>query len=181
MTFSETSIAGAWLVGLEPRSDERGFFARVWCEEAFAAHGLTTRFVQCNDGYSRRAGTLRGLHYQADPHGEVKFVRCIRGAVFDVIVDLREDSPSYLQWFGLELSADSRQMLYVPSGCAHGYQTLLDDSEVLYPVSAPYTPAAERGVRWNDPLFAIRWPEVSERHVSAKDEAWADYVPGRRA
>jgi dTDP-4-dehydrorhamnose 3,5-epimerase len=177
MTFAETSIHGAWLIKLEPRSDERGFFARVWCEQELAARGLTGRFVQCNDSQSRHAGTLRGLHYQAEPYGEVKLVRCIRGTVFDVIVDVRPDSPTYLQWYGVELSADNRRSLYVPSGCAHGYQTLVDDSEVMYPVSTMYTPEAERGIRWDDPLFAIRWPDVGARHLSPQDTRWPDFAP----
>jgi dTDP-4-dehydrorhamnose 3,5-epimerase len=180
MTFVETPIAGAWLIEPEPRSDERGFFARLWCEDAFAARGLTARFVQCNNGYSRHRGTLRGLHLQAQPYGEVKLVRCIRGAIFDAIVDVRPPSPTYLQWFGVELTADDRRMLYVPAGCAHGYQTLADDTEVLYPVSAPYTPAAERGIRWDDPLFDIRWPDAPERRLSPKDGTWPDYVPETR-
>jgi dTDP-4-dehydrorhamnose 3,5-epimerase len=179
MTFVETSIEGAWLVELEPRSDERGFFARVWCEEEFAARGLNARFVQCNTAFSRHRGTIRGLHYQADPHGEVKLMRCIRGSVFDVVVDVRRDSSTYLHWWGIELSEENRRMVYVPAGCAHGYQTLRDDTEVMYPVSSPYTPTAERGVRWNDPLFAIRWPDVPARHVSPKDASWADFVADR--
>ena len=180
MTFEETSIDGAWLISLEPRTDERGFFARAWCEQELSTRGLTGTFVQCNDSYSRSAGTLRGLHYQAEPHGEVKLIRCIRGAVFDVIVDVRPESPSYLRWFGVELSAENRRSLYVPSGCAHGYQTLVDDSEVMYPVSTMYTPAAERGIRWDDPLFAISWPDVTERYLSPKDTRWPDFAPAPR-
>jgi dTDP-4-dehydrorhamnose 3,5-epimerase len=176
MIFSATAITGAWLVDLQRREDERGFFARVWCEEEFAARGLTARFVQCNTSFSQHAGTLRGLHYQAAPHGEVKLIQCTRGSVFDVIVDVRPDSPTYLKWFGVELSEDNKRLLYVPAGCAHGYQTLRDASEVLYPVSAPYTPSAERGVRWNDPTFAIAWPLAPHRRLSPKDEAWPDFV-----
>jgi dTDP-4-dehydrorhamnose 3,5-epimerase len=181
MTFEETSIHGAWLVELEPRSDERGFFARAWCEDELTARGLTGRFVQCNDSYSRHAGTLRGLHYQAEPHGEVKLIRCIRGAVFDAIVDVRPDSPTYLRWFGVELSAENRRALYIPSGCAHGYQTLVDESEVMYPVSCVYTPSAERGIRWDDPVFAIAWPAADARRLSPKDERWPDFVPSTAA
>ena len=177
MRFLETSVAGAWLVELEPLVDHRGFFARVWSDDAFAERGLATHFVQCNNAFSRHAGTLRGLHYQAQPFGDAKLMRCIRGAVFDVIVDVRPDSPTYLLWFGVELSGDNRRMLYVPAGCAHGYQALCDDTEVLYPVSAPYRSSAERGVRWDDPLFAIEWPHAAERHISDKDAAWTNFVP----
>jgi dTDP-4-dehydrorhamnose 3,5-epimerase len=174
--FRATSIDGAWLIVQEPRTDERGFFARAWSEEEFAWRGLTARFVQCNNSFSVRCGTLRGLHYQDEPYGEVKLVRCISGSIFDVIVDTRRDSPTYLRWFGVELSAANRQLLYVPAGCAHGYQTLEDQSEVLYPVSVPYMPAAERGIRWNDPLFGIAWPDTAERLISAKDERWPDFA-----
>lgn len=178
MTFSETGIAGAWVVDQAPREDERGFFARMWCEEVFAARGLVARFPQANDAFSRYRGTLRGLHYQAAPHGEVKLMRCVRGAIFDVIVDVRGDSPTRFRWFGVELSAANRRMLYVPEGCAHGYLTLVDDTEVIYPVSTPYTPSSERGVRWDDPLFGIEWPEVPA-HVSPKDAAWPDFPAGQ--
>jgi dTDP-4-dehydrorhamnose 3,5-epimerase len=177
MRFTETRIAGAFLVEPEPRGDDRGFFARVWCRDEFAAQGLNSAFVQCNDAFTARRGTLRGLHYQIAPHAEVKLVRCIRGAVYDVLVDLRPDSPTYTQWFGATLTAESRTMLYVPEGCAHGYLALEDESEVLYPVSAPYHPAAERGVRWNDPRFGIKWPAIGSYTVSPKDERWPDYEP----
>lgn len=179
MTFEEVPIAGAWLITLAPRVDERGHFARVWDDDLFAARGLTTRFVQCNTNYSARAGTLRGLHYQAAPHGEIKLVRCIRGAVFDVIVDMRPESPTYLTWYGVELSEDNVRMLYVPDGCAHGFQTLRDQSEVMYPVSAPYTPSAELGVRWDDPAIGVEWPAAAERLLSPKDRAWPDITVAR--
>jgi len=175
MRFTETTVHGAYLIDAEPRTDERGFFARLWCRDEFAARGLSAEFVQCNDSFSARRGTLRGLHYQAAPHAEVKLVRCVRGRVFDVLVDLRRDSPTYTQWFGTELTAENRRMLYVPEGCAHGYLTLEDDSEVVYPVSQPYTPDAERGVRWNDPRFAIAWPPVDTLTLSPKDQQWPDY------
>ena len=181
MRFLETSVTGAWLVELEPVVDHRGFFARVWSDDAFAARGLSTHFVQCNNAYSTRAGTLRGLHYQAQPFADAKLMRCIRGAVFDVIVDVRPDSPTYLQWFGVELSEDNRSLLYIPPGCAHGYQALCDNTEVLYPVSAPYTATAERGIRWNDPLFGIEWPHAAERYISDKDAGWPDFVPAGQA
>ena len=176
MKFVATPVHGAFLVEPTPRSDERGFFARVWCQDEFVAQGLTAAFVQCNDSLSRHKGTLRGLHYQAAPFGEVKLIRCVQGSVFDVLVDLRPGSPSYLKWFGTALTAANRTMLYVPEGCAHGYLTLEDDSEVMYPVSSPYRPEAERGVRWNDPAFGIEWPEVGALTMSAKDQAWPDYV-----
>lgn len=175
MTFTETAVAGVWIVSQAPRGDDRGFFARMWCEEEFAARGLVSRFPQANNAYSRFAGTLRGLHYQAAPHGEVKLVRCIRGVIFDVVADVRPDSPTRGRWLGVELSAENRQMLYVPEGCAHGYLTLTDDSEVIYPVSSPYAPPSERGVRWDDPAFAIDWP-LTPVHVSPKDHAWPDVV-----
>jgi dTDP-4-dehydrorhamnose 3,5-epimerase len=147
----------------------------MWCRDEFAASGLNGDFVQCNDIFTRRSGTLRGLHYQTAPYEEAKLVRCVRGAVFDVVVDLRRTSPTYLGWFGTSLSGDTRSMLYVPPGCAHGYLTLEDDSEVIYPVSAPYAAAAERGVRWDDPAFGIEWP-VTPTLVSPKDQSWPDYA-----
>jgi dTDP-4-dehydrorhamnose 3,5-epimerase len=175
MKFTETPISGARLVEPEPRRDDRGFFARLWCREEFAAHGLSADFVQCNNSFSRDRGTMRGLHYQAEPHGEAKLVSCVRGRVFDVIVDLRPASPSYRQWFGIELTAENRLMVYVPAGCAHGYLTLEDASEVVYPVTAPYHPASERGLRWNDPAIGIAWP-MEPLVVSAKDREWPDLV-----
>ncbi len=175
MRFTETTVSGAYLIDAEPRGDERGFFARIWCREDFAAHGLSAEFVQCNDAYSARRGTLRGLHYQAAPHGEIKLMRCVRGSVFDVIVDLRPGSPTHAQWFGAELTADNRRMMYVPAGCAHGYLTLEDDSEVVYPVSTAYHPQAERGVRWDDPRFGIAWPNTTPLTISDKDRQWPDY------
>jgi dTDP-4-dehydrorhamnose 3,5-epimerase len=177
MRFTETSVMGGYIVEPQPRSDERGFFARLWCQQEFAERGLTAAFVQCNDSFSRDRGTLRGLHYQAPPYQEVKLVRCVKGSVFDVMVDLRPDSATYLRWFGLELSAENRTMLYVPEGCAHGYLTLEENSEVVYPVSQFYHPEVERGVRWNDLTFGIDWPEPGVRAVSAKDQAWPDYTP----
>jgi len=177
MKFTETSVSGAYLVEPEPRGDDRGFFARLWCQDEFAAHGLTAEFVQCNDSFSVRRGTLRGLHYQIAPYAEVKLVRCVRGSVFDVLVDLRPDSPTFKRWFGAELTSKNRQMLYVPEGCAHGYLTLQDESEVVYPVTRPYRPEAERGIRWNDPQFGISWPDAGSLTMSPKDERWPDYRP----
>lgn len=177
MKFTDTAIAGAFVVEPEPRADARGTFARLWDQEEFRARGLSTAFVQCNDSVSHRRGTLRGLHYQAAPHGEVKLVRCVRGAVFDVAVDVRAGSPTFGRWFGVELSGENRRMLYVPEGCAHGYLTLADACEVIYPVTATYHPECERGVRWNDPRFAIAWPDVGPLSLSDKDRSWPDWKP----
>jgi dTDP-4-dehydrorhamnose 3,5-epimerase len=174
MRFIETPIAGAFVVEPEPRGDERGLFARLWCREDFAARGLDAGFVQCNDSFSARAGTLRGLHYQLGPAAEAKLARCIRGAVFDVAVDLRAGSPTFGRWAGATLGAADRRMLYAPAGCAHGYLTLEDESEVVYWTTHAYAPAAERGVRWNDPRFAIAWP-IPPVVVSEKDRAWPDF------
>jgi dTDP-4-dehydrorhamnose 3,5-epimerase len=180
MTFTETAIGGVYLVGLEPRSDDRGFFARAFCEEEFAAHGLETRWVQANVGHSTRAGTIRGLHYQVPPHAEAKLVRCTAGAVFDVAVDVREESPTYLAWYGAELSAANGSMLYLPRGIAHGYQALTDGAETYYLVSAAYAPSAERGLRWDDPALAISWPLADDPIVSDKDAGWPLVAPPRQ-
>lgn len=177
--FIETRLAGVYLVESEPGIDERGSFARIWCEREFAARGLVGRFVQCNTSQSRRRGTLRGLHYQTAPMAEAKLVRCIKGAVFDVVVDVRPGSPTYCQWLGTELDADHPMALYVPEGCAHGFQTLVDEAEVTYPVTQYYAPEYERGVRWDDPAFRIQWP-VSDLIISAKDRSWPDFRPGWR-
>jgi dTDP-4-dehydrorhamnose 3,5-epimerase len=175
MRMIETTVDGAKVIELERRTDDRGFFARVWDRDTFAAHGLTTDFPQCNSAFSRRRGTLRGLHYQAAPHSEAKLVRCTRGRVFDVVVDVRPQSPTYKKWFGVELSADEGRMLYVPAECAHGYLTLEDETEVTYPVSTPYEPASERGVRWDDPEFGIAWPIAGPFILSDKDRQWPNY------
>jgi dTDP-4-dehydrorhamnose 3,5-epimerase len=176
MIFTKTKLADAYLIDVEPHEDERGFFARAWCEQEFAEHGLETKVVQCNVSYNRLRGTLRGMHFQAPPHEEVKLVRCTRGAIYDVIVDLRPDSPTFKQWLGVELTADNRRVLYVPKGFAHGYQTLTDDSEVFYQVSEFYTPSAEGGVRWNDPAFGIEWPEPERALLSNRDMHWPDFA-----
>jgi len=164
------------MIDLERRTDERGFFARAFCETEFAQRGLVTGFVQGNIATSVRKGTIRGLHYQVAPAEEAKLVRCSRGAIWDVIVDLRPDSKTYLKWCGIELSDANGRQMYVPQGCAHGYQTLIDDAEVSYLVSASYAPAYERGIRWDDPLFNIEWPIVSHVDVSPKDRAWPDFA-----
>lgn len=176
MIFTPAPLPGAHVVEIEKREDSRGFFARTWCEREFEAKGLVTRFVQCNVSRSRAAGTLRGMHYQVAPHSEVKLVRCTRGAIHDVILDLRPDSPTFRRWFGIELSAENHRMLYVPTGFAHGFLSLEDDSEVTYQVSAFYAPQCERGVRFDDPAFGVAWPRPV-RVISDKDRAWRDYAP----
>ena len=158
MIFAETKLSGAYLITPERIEDERGFFARTFCAEEFRARRLVSTFVQCSVSFNTRKGTLRGLHYQAAPHAETKLVRCTMGAVYDVIVDLRPDSPTFRQWSAAELTADNRAMLYIPVGLAHGFQTLADVSEVLYQMDAPYNSASARGVRWNDPGLDIHWP-----------------------
>lgn len=175
MIFEETPLAGAYVVRLQRVEDERGFFARTFCEREFAAKNLAVRMVQSNTALTRKAGTLRGLHYQAGPHAEAKLVRCIRGAVYDVMADVRPDSPTFRSWFGVELTAENRAMVYVPEGMAHGYLALADDSELFYQVSAFYAPGAELGIRWNDPAFGVRWPEAGEFILSEKDRNWPDF------
>jgi dTDP-4-dehydrorhamnose 3,5-epimerase len=176
MRFVETAIPGAFVVEPERHEDERGSFARTWCAREFAARGLNPRLVQCSASFNRRKGTLRGLHYQAAPHEEAKLVRCTRGAIFDVIVDLRPASPAFTRHVALVLSADAGTMLYVPEGVAHGFQTLADDTEVFYQMSEFHAPGHGRGVRWDDPGFAIAWPP-GERTISARDRGYPDFVP----
>ncbi len=175
MQFITTDIAGAWLIDVERSTDERGFFARVWCQREFAAHGCVQPPAQMSIAFSQRRGTLRGLHYQAAPHEEAKLVRAIKGAAYVVVLDLRHDSPNYRRWLGAELSADNRRALYVPPGCAQGYQTLADDTELLYQISEFYEPMAARGVRYDDPGFAIHWP-LPVTIISDKDRNWPNYV-----
>ena len=176
MIFTETPLAGAYLIDIEKRGDDRGFFARVFCEKEFGAHGLETRFVQVNNSTSGKRGTLRGLHYQLPPASEVKLVRSIRGSLYDVIVDLRAGSPTFGKWFGAELSAENRRMMYVPRGFAHAFMTLTDDVEALYLVSSFYSPQEERGVRWDDPTVGIEWP-VLPSEISDKDRSWPSLDP----
>ncbi|MDA0256700.1 MAG: dTDP-4-dehydrorhamnose 3,5-epimerase [Chloroflexi bacterium] len=172
MIFHPTTIDGAVLVDLDQRGDERGFFARAWCQNEFEEQGLTARLVQVNLSQSRHAGTLRGMHFQRAPHEEAKLVRCIRGSLFDVVADMRPGSRTEGHWFGATLTSQNRRMLYVPEGCAHGFLTLEDDTEALYQVSEFYTPDAESGFRWDDPAFDIRWPRTPAV-ISQKDEVWA--------
>jgi len=175
MIFTPTELDGAFVIDLEPIEDERGFFARAWCQHELEAHGLSSRAAQCNVSFNTRKGTLRGMHYQRAPHAEVKIVRCTRGSIYDVIVDLRQDSPTHKRWIGVELSAENRRALYVPEGFAHGYLTLEDASETFYQVSEFYTPGAEGGLRWDDEAFGIVWPDVEISVVSEKDRAWPEY------
>jgi dTDP-4-dehydrorhamnose 3,5-epimerase len=176
MIFTETPLKGAYLIDLERRGDERGFFARAFCEREFAAHGLSNRIVQANNSLSARKGTLRGMHYQLAPKAETKIVRCIRGALHDIILDLRPDSPTFGRTFGVELTAENRRMLYVPKGFAHGFITLVDDTEAFYLVDEFYAPEYERGVRWDDPRFAIPWP-TRPTVISDKDRNYRDFDP----
>lgn len=175
MKFTQTGIEGAWLAEPEPVRDARGAFARVFCEDEFAAHGLETRFPQHSISQNAARGTLRGLHFQRDPHGETKLVTCVRGAIFDVCVDLRPHSRTFRQWRGYELRADTRISFHIPPGCAHGFQTLTDDAEVHYLISARYNAEASTGVRWDDPAFAITWP-LPVTVMSDKDRAWGDFT-----
>lgn len=178
MKFLQTQLIDAWLIETEYHGDERGFFARTMCDREFAAMGMLADFVQMNMSYSARAGTLRGLHYQQGPFAEAKLVRCTSGAIWDVIVDLRGDSDTYLKHQGFELSASNRRQLYVPPGFAHSFLTLRDEVEVIYPVTAPYTPAAEGGLCYDDPALAIDWP-VPITTVSDKDTRWPRLEPAQ--
>jgi len=175
MQFHQTPLPGAWVVELDLLGDERGWFARSFDAEEFSSRGLNAAVVQCNASFNAHAGTLRGMHYQAAPHGESKLVRCVRGAIFDVAVDLREDSPTFRAWHAVELSAENRLAFYIPDGLAHGFQTLSEDCEVLYLMGHEYVPDAARGVRWDDPALAIEWPPPSgERTISPKDLSYPE-------
>ena len=173
MKFHSTPLEGAYLIELDRRGDDRGFFARFFCEREFSDQGLETRFVQVNTSLSAKVGTLRGLHYQLPPSSEVKVVRAIKGALWDVIVDLRAGSPTFGKWFGAELNDDNRLMMYVPRGFGHGLITLTDNVEAFYLVSAFYAPQCERGLRWNDPALAINWP-IQPVEISEKDAIWPE-------
>lgn len=168
MIFTETKLKGAFIIDIESREDERGFFARSWCEDEFKELGLNPRLVQCNISFNKKCGTLRGMHYQASPFPEAKLVRCTMGMIYDVIIDLRAGSPTFKQWFSLELSAESRRALYVPEDFAHGFQTLIDNTEVFYQMSEFFHPECARGVRWNDPSFGVVWP-IAEKFLSDRD------------
>lgn len=171
MFFTPTELVGAFVIDLQRFEDNRGFFACAWSAEAFAKQGLDVRLAQINLSYNRTRGTLRGMHFRHAPHAEAKLIRCVRGTIYDVIIDLRPDSASYRRWVGVELSAENRRAVYVPEGFAHGFQTLVNDVEVLYQVSQPYMPSAEAGVRYDDPAFGVSWP-LPASEVSAKDQQW---------
>jgi dTDP-4-dehydrorhamnose 3,5-epimerase len=175
MRFSPTEVEGAFLVSMEPHRDDRGWFARAWCEDEFRAQGIEMRAVQTNVSSNVRRGTIRGLHWQTEPHLEAKLLRCTAGAVYDVVADVRQGSPTYGTWQGIELSAGDGRLVFVPGGCAHGYQALSDGAEVTYSTSCAYVPGAERGLRWDDPAFGIRWP-ITDVVVSEKDASWPDFA-----
>jgi dTDP-4-dehydrorhamnose 3,5-epimerase len=180
MKFERAPLPGAWIVEIDPVEDERGWFARTFDAAEFSTRGMDPAIVQCSASYNPRRDTLRGMHYQAEPHGEPKLVRCVRGAIFDVTVDLRPDSPTYCRWHGVELSAENRRALHVPAGVAHGFQTLDDGCEVHYQIGARYVPEACRGVRWDDPAFAIEWPApTGARTISERDRGYPDFESGQ--
>ncbi|HEX2593233.1 MAG TPA: dTDP-4-dehydrorhamnose 3,5-epimerase [Rhizomicrobium sp.] len=176
MRFEETPVSGAFLVVPEPIEDNRGFFARSFCAEAFAVRGFCTSFPQASISYNKTRGTLRGMHFQKQPHGEVKLIRCTAGAVFDVLLDLRRESPTYKRWFSIELSAANYRQLYVPEGVAHGFQTLRDGSEMSYHISTAYVPEAQVGLRWNDESVGIAWPLPHQAIISERDRALPDFA-----
>lgn len=176
MEFTETNLQGVFLVRIKKIVDERGYFGRAWCQQEFAQHKLNPAMTQLNVGSSLRRGTIRGMHYQLSPHAEAKFIRCTKGAIYDVVIDLREGSATEGKWFGAELTPESGTMLYAPEGTAHGYQTLLDDSEMYYMTTKPYAPDAARGVRFDDPHFGIKWP-LPVSVVSKPDQNWPLFEP----
>lgn len=175
MIFTKTNIAGSYIIELEPIKDERGFFARAWSEKEYKEHGLETVYPEWNLSFNKKKGTTRGMHYQAPPHAEVKLVRCTRGSLVDAFIDLRKDSPTRYQWAAIELKADKHQFLYIPAGCAHGYQTLEDETEISYSVSSSYAKDSEGAVRWNDPFFGIEWPISEDVIISEKDNLCPDF------
>jgi dTDP-4-dehydrorhamnose 3,5-epimerase len=175
MIFTETKLPGAFVIEPEKFEDDRGFFALTWSQHVFAERGLESRQVECNISFNPKCGTLRGMHYQASPHEQVKLVRCTAGAIFDCIIDLRPSSPTFKDWIAQELTADNRLMLYVPAGFAHGFQTLEDETEVFYQMSDVYAPESGNGVRWNDPAFRIQWPE-GERIILERDRNFPDFT-----
>ena len=175
MRFIPTHLAGAYLIEPEPVTDERGFFARTWCRNEFEEMGINSNLVQCNISYNKARGTLRGMHYQKAPHAEAKLVRCTQGAVYDVIIDLRSDSNTFTQWYGVELSAENRKALYVPEGFAHGFITLKDDTELLYQMSEFFHAECATGLRWDDPVFSINWP-IDVKVISKRDRAYLNFA-----
>lgn len=174
MIFTETKLKGAFIIEPERSVDERGFFARTWCQGEFEEHGLNTSLTQCSISFNRKKGTLRGMHYQCPPHEEVRLVRCTRGSIYDVVIDLRPQSPTFKQWIASELTAENRRMHYIPEGFAHGFITLTDDTEVFYQMSEPYSGECARGIRWNDPAFGIEWPMEVEA-ISDRDRSFEDF------
>lgn len=175
MKFTETKLAGVFLLEQERHEDERGWFARTWCVNELRDHGVDPELAQCSASFNKRRGTLRGMHWQAAPHEESKLVRCTRGRIFDVALDMRDDSPTRRQWFGAELSPDNGRALFIPGGCGHGFQTLEPDTEIEYMISSFYQPESARGARWNDPAFAIEWPEPENAHLSERDANYPDF------
>jgi len=175
MIFEETKLKGAYVIELEQLEDERGFFARSFCQKEFEKHGLNPRVAQCNISHSKKNGTLRGMHYQVVPHEEAKLVSCMRGAIYDVIIDLRTGCDTYCKWFAVELTSENHRMLYVSEGFAHGFQTLDENTVVFYHMSEFYHPESARGVRWDDPVFGIKWPKIHHRIVSEIDQRYADF------
>jgi dTDP-4-dehydrorhamnose 3,5-epimerase len=174
MLFTETEIRGAFILDAEHIADERGFFARSWARDEFEAHGLSPNLAQCNLSYNHRKGTVRGMHWQVAPHAETKLVRCTQGSLYDVVIDLRPDSSTYLRWVGVELTAENRRALYIPEGCGHGFQTLEDATEVFYMITEYYAPAAARGLRWNDPAIKVTWP-LDVTVISERDAQYPDW------
>jgi dTDP-4-dehydrorhamnose 3,5-epimerase len=174
--FEPMGLSGVFLITPELRTDERGAFARTYCADEFRANGLDPQIAQCSISFNPAAGTLRGMHYQVEPYAEVKLVRCTRGAIYDVVIDLRPESPTYCRWVGAELTADNRRALYVPKGLAHGFLTLAEDSEVFYQISVPYQPGAGAGVRWDDPTFGVTWP-FAPRLMAERDATYPTYRP----
>jgi dTDP-4-dehydrorhamnose 3,5-epimerase len=174
MEYHESKLRGVFEIRIEPKKDERGFFARTWCQKEFAEHGLNSRLVQCSLSFNSKKGTLRGMHYQVEPHSEVKLVRCTRGAIYDVVIDLRMQSPTFKNWIAVTLSSERWNMVYIPEGCAHGFLTLDDSSEVFYQMSESYHAESARGVRWDDAAFQISWPE-SVTVISERDRTYPDF------
>jgi dTDP-4-dehydrorhamnose 3,5-epimerase len=174
MVFAEAGLPGVYEIQIDPKPDERGFFARTWCHDEFASNGLDSQLVQCSLSYNTKKGTLRGMHFQAPPHAETKLVRCTRGSIYDVVLDLRQESKAYRRWIGVQLTAEKRNALYIPKGCAHGFLTLEDNTEVFYQMSDFYDANSSRGVRWNDPAFGIVWPAKVEM-ISPRDANYPDF------
>jgi len=175
MKFRRGTIEGLWVVELEKHQDDRGYFARTWCQEEFRAQGLNPSLAQCSTSFNRKMGTLRGMHWQEAPHAEAKLIRCTRGAIYDMALDLRPDSATFKQWMAIKLTADGHEMFYIGEGFAHGFLTLADETEVFYQMSESFHPESARGLRWNDPAFRMAWPETPERIISERDANYPDF------